>query len=289
MKTNKAFKALFLLHLSILLFGSAGLFGKLIMTSPAIIVAGRLFFAFMSLLLFLILSKKLMLPDPKKLLLIVLSGMILALHWYSFFKSIQLSSVGVGLIYFSSYPLFTILIESGIFKKRINRISFITLLLTISGLILSYLARQPDRMSFIALVFGLISGITFSILSFLNRKLTTDYPVLSLSMFQFLVAFLCLIPVLLIGGIHDLKGTDYLLLLLLGVVFTAISHTLFINSLKYIPIASVSLISCLEPVYGIFLAFFIFGEVILPLQIVGAFLIITASIMEVRSQVNLSS
>ncbi|HPM01990.1 MAG TPA: DMT family transporter, partial [Candidatus Cloacimonadota bacterium] len=260
MKNHQTYKALVLLHFSVFLFGSAGLFGKLLTISPVHITAGRLFFASISLFLLLKTRNNFCLPEKKDIILFITSGFILALHWYSFFKSIQLSSVSTGLIYFSSYPLFTNLIEWTVCRKKITTYKLISLILCITGLFITYFAKYYDNPGVISLLMGILSGLTFSILSFINQRLSKQYSVQIVSLYQFVIAFICLIPSFIMIQLPVLNQSVIMNLIILGVIFTALSHTLFINSLKYLPISSVSLISCMEPVYGILLAFLIFDE-----------------------------
>ncbi len=96
------------LHVAVLLFGLAGLFGKLLALPPPVIVFGRTTFATLALGLvwFLARPRGDAAPFPRrKTGWLVLSGALLALHWVTFFKAIQVSTVAVGLLSLSSFPL----------------------------------------------------------------------------------------------------------------------------------------------------------------------------------------
>ena len=98
-----------------------GLFGKFLTHSPLLIVQGRTFFAFIALLITLfILRKKIIFRNYQEWLRLILCGIILGVHWIAFFKSIQVSTVAIGLLTFASYPLFTTFLEPIFFQERLN-------------------------------------------------------------------------------------------------------------------------------------------------------------------------
>lgn len=248
-------------HIAVLLFGVSGLFGKLISLPPMIIVLGRVFFSTIFLLL-LILSQKqsLKLKSLKDYFFLILSGLILVVHWGTFFKSIQLSTVAIGLLTFSTFPIFVTFLEPYFFKEKIKIediiIAFITLL---SVLLITPNFKLADNYTQGAL-WGIISGFTYAVICTLNKKYVKEYSSIIIAFYQQLVATIALLPFLILNE-AQLSSNNLLLLVLLGVVFTGISHSLFISSLKSIKVHTASIISSLEPVYGIIFAFFILDEI----------------------------
>ena len=104
-------------HLAVLLFGLSGLFGKLI-TLPAIIITlGRVFFSSLFLLCLLKVRKVSLKPQSRLDAVVLASaGAVLALHWWSFLASIQVSTVATATISFSTFPLFVTLLSPFFFK-----------------------------------------------------------------------------------------------------------------------------------------------------------------------------
>jgi drug/metabolite transporter (DMT)-like permease len=114
MISNRSFVEI---HIAVVLFGLAGLFGKWLELSPVIIVLGRVFFASLALGSILILSKQNLKKLPaKNTIFLFFLGILLAFHWICFFRSIQVSSVAVGLLSYSSFPLFTAILEPLFFR-----------------------------------------------------------------------------------------------------------------------------------------------------------------------------
>jgi drug/metabolite transporter (DMT)-like permease len=99
-------------------------------------------------------------------------------------------------------------------------------------------------------MWGTASGASFAVLSILNRRHVRQYPSLVIAFYQDSAAALALLPFLFVLK-PVLTIQPVLLLILLGVVFTAVSHTLFISGLRTVPARSASVIASLEPVYGI--------------------------------------
>ena len=249
------------IHAAVVLFGLAGLFGKWLAFSPFLIVLGRVFFASLALFLIFLFSKQDMRISPKKnYAVFILLGFILALHWVAFFQSIQISTVAIGLLSYSSFPVFTVFLEPLFFKEklRISRLMFA--LLCVLGIFLIIPRFDLTDSVYQGVLWGLFAGFTFSILTILNRKLSQIYSSLLITFYQDLWATLFLLPFFFIIRPH-LNGKDILLLLVLGIFCTALSHSLFIKGMRLIKAQTAAIISSLEPVYGIIMALFILKEV----------------------------
>ena len=249
------------LHVAVVLFGLAGLFGKWLTLSPFIIVLGRVFFASLVLGLILAAKKQSFKITPRKSYGVFLSlGVLLAVHWVCFFQSIQVSTVAVGLLSYSSFPLFTAFIEPLAFKERIIPRNVLFALLCVLGVFLIVPRFDLDNSIFIGVLWGLGAGFTFSILTTINRKLSRKYSYLHIAFYQDLMATLCLLPFVLILT-PQINSRDLLLLVLLGVFCTALSHSLFIKGMKLVKAQTAAILSALEPVYGILLAAFLLREI----------------------------
>lgn len=254
-------KSLFEIHTAVLLFGLAGLFGKWLILSPFIIVLGRVFFASITLALLLWFSKQSMKISPKKnYLYFIFLGLILAVHWVSFFKSIQISTVAVGLFSFATYPVFTTFLEPLLLKEKIVKMNISFSLFCVIGVFLIIPSFGLDNSTFVGVLWGLLSSITFAVLTILNRKLTQHFSSLLIAFYQDFFAMLFLLPFYFVLR-PALNTNDILLLCVLGVFCTAGAHTLFIKGMKRIKAQTASMIHFLEPVYGIIFAFFLLHEI----------------------------
>lgn len=249
------------IHIAVLLFGFAGLFGKWLVLSPILIVFGRTFFASLMLGAILFFSKiSIRAKSRRDLAVLVLLGVILAVHWITFFHSIQISSVAVGLLTFSTFPLFVTFMEPYFFKEKLYLFDILTAGSVLLGLVLVVPSFDFQNNVTQGAFWGTISGFTFAVLSILNRKYVGTYPPMVIVCYQNWIAAVVLFPLIIFQDL-TLRSSDYVLLAILGVFCTALAHVLFIKSLVHIKAQLASIIASLEPVYGIFFAFVLLGEV----------------------------
>lgn len=263
------------IHIAVVLFGLAGLFGKWLELSPVIIVLGRVFFASIALGSILILSKQNLKKLPAKYtIFLFFLGMLLAFHWICFFRSIQVSTVAVGLLSYSSFPLFTAILEPVFFRSRIVPSNVCFAIFCILGVFMIIPRFELTNLIFQGVLWGLVAGLTFSILTIINRKLAQQYSYLQIAFYQDLSATICLFPFLLVLD-AGLQVNHLFLLFLLGVFCTAAAHALFIKGLKHIKAQTAAIISTLEPIYGIFFAVFLLQEIPSLRTILGGIIILS--------------
>lgn len=249
------------IHIAVLLFGIAGLFGKFLFLPPLVIVFGRTFFAALTLSAILYYSKtQIRTKSIRDFTVLILLGIILAIHWTTFFHAIQISTVAVGLLAFSTFPVFVTFIEPYFFKEKLRRFDMLTAGSVVLGLILVIPSLDFKNNITQGAFWGTTSGFTFAVLSMLNRKYVSTYPSIVIAWYQNWIATLILFPFLFFEDL-SLQATDFALLAILGVFCTALAHVLFIKSLVHIKTQLASIIACLEPVYGIIFAFVLLGEI----------------------------
>ena len=249
------------IHVAVLLFGLAGLFGKFLTLSPLLIVFGRTFFASITLGLILAFSTiKLRAKSKRDLSALMLLGVILTIHWITFFHAIQISTVAVGLLTFSTFPIFVTFMEPYFFKEKLRRFDMLTAGSVVLGLIFVIPSLNFQNNITQGALWGTISGFAFAVLSILNRKYVGTYPSMMIVWYQNWMATLSLLPFVFFEDL-SLQATDVVLLALLGIFCTALAHALFIKSLAHIKTQLASIIACMEPVYGIIFAFVLLGEI----------------------------
>ncbi|MFO7714788.1 DMT family transporter [Desulfosarcina sp.] len=267
------------IHVAVLLFGTAGLFGKFLCLPAWCIVLGRTGFATIALgcvLFFISVHNR-----PKGIAtigLFGLLGLVLAVHWITFFHAIQVSSVAVGLLAFSTFPVFITCLEPWWFNEKRRLIDMITALLVVLGLSIMVYPSPFGGEVFAGAFWGTISGFTFAILSLLNRQWVRHYPPVIIAFYQNAAATLLLLPILM-GVEVQMDAGQLGLLALLGVVFTALSHALFIRGLTFVRAQLAAVIACLEPVYGIILAYFLLHEIPSAHTLVGGAVILITTLV----------
>ena len=272
--------ALIALHASVALFGFAGLFGKWLVLSPVAIVFGRTAIAAMALGILRLRSGERVPFDVR----LIANGVVLAVHWLSFFAAIQASTVAVGLLSYASFPLFTLAIERVFFARQLRRREGVTALLATAGLVLLVPELSLANSVVRGLGWGLVSSLTFALLVVMNRRWTASRSATDIAFWQNLLAALALLPFFWAAPweIGTLGAREIILLLVLGLACTAFAHTLFIGALAAVSAHTASVIAALEPVYGIALALAFLGEVPGPRTLAGGALIVAAAVVATR-------
>ena len=273
-------RGLILIHIAVFLFGFAGLFGKFLDCTPLWIVLGRTIFASLTLIVYTILfpATRLRVETPKDLSFFAVQGILLALHWLSFFAAIQVSSMAIGLITFSSFPLFVTFMEPIFFKERFKKIDLLTAVAVFAGIVLVVPDMDLSNEVTLGSIYGLASGFSFAVLGLVNRRNARRCHPVSAAFYQNLFAAVSLVIPVVMMQIQPPGAHDLLLLSLLGIVFTALAHGCFITGLTRIRVQTASVIAGMEPVYGILFAFLLLGEIPDFSTLIGGILIIGAVI-----------
>ncbi len=268
--------------MAVLLFGFAGLFGKWIALSPVLIVLGRTVVAALTLALI----RRHSTAHARRIdLRMVASGAVLALHWVSFFAAVQASTVAIGLLGYATFPLFTLLLERAMLRRPLRAQDVWTSLLVVAGLVLVVPHWDWRDAVVQGLAWGMVSGCTFALLAVMNRREAARRSPLEIALWQNAAAAVCLLPFAWTALETATPGArDWMLLLVLGVLCTALSHTLFIASLRAVTAHTASIVAALEPVYGMLLAWVLLGELPGWRMWLGAVLLVAAAIAVARGK-----
>lgn len=266
--------ALLSVNLAVFFFGLAGLFAKWVELPALWITFGRVLFSSAALFLFAKLTRQpLALRSRRDGRLFLLSGCVLAFHWWSFLASIQLSTVAIGTITFSSFPLFLTFLEPLVFRRRLSLRNIAAALLILLGVLVTVPEFSVENRMARGVLLGMGCALSYAVLTLLNKAFSGRYSATVISFFEQSVAALVLLPLVIRTGLLP-SPRDVGLLLLLGVFTTALAHSLFISSLRHIPAQLAGICSSMETVYGILLAFLLLGEAPSLRECLGAVIIL---------------
>jgi len=256
-------KAFLQLHIAVFLAGFTGIFGRLIHLNEGLLVWYRLFLTAGTMwILFSVMGKLHRIPI-KDILQLGSLGFLAAMHWVAFYGSIKYANVSVALVCFSAVGFFTALFEPFLARKKMNWIELFLGLLVIVGI---YIIFQFDPRYKTGIILGVLCAILLAIniilfRSFLQR--INPETALTYQLSGGLITLSALMPFYM-----NLFPTDYVIpnledwmwLLLLSWVCSVWAFQLTTRALKILTAFTVNLSFNLEPVYGIILAFAIFGE-----------------------------
>ncbi|WP_276359867.1 EamA family transporter [Daejeonella sp. H1SJ63] len=252
---------LIILHITVFIWGFTGILGALISIEATYLVWYRVLIAFISLYAYFRIRKISIRVSSETFFKLFFTGAIVALHWILFFHSIKSSTVSVALVSLSSLTLFTAILEPLLKKQKISRLEVVTGVLIISGI---YMIFTFESQYTFGIICGLLSALCASIFSIINSKQIQNRPAPIISFYELIGAWVWVSVYLLISkGLKapvSLNFSDLTYLLLLGTVCTSLAYVAGVAVMKELSAFRVALITNLEPVYGIILAFIFFGK-----------------------------
>ena len=239
--------ALIQAHASVFLGGAAGLFGKALDISPAAITCGRSVFGAVALAGVAIGLRAGLRPGGRRnLLRLAASGGLLAVHWWSFFRSIQVATVAVGLLTFATFPLWVTFLEPVFFGERLRRRDVATAGAVVAGLALVCPSFDAGDRVVQGVLWGLLAALSYAALTLLGRATVRVAPAITVAFYQQAGAAIVTLPMAW-GAIGSLSGRDLGFLLMLGVALTALPQALLVASLRRLRARTASVLFGLEP------------------------------------------
>ena len=262
------------LHIAVMLFGLSGVIGQFVEISSVMVALGRVISS--SLLLFLIaIAKKdtLKLSSKKDYGLIILTGIVMAVHWTTFFQSIQVSSVAIGTITFSTFPLFLTFFEPLIFHEKLRRQNSFTAVTLMIGVIITIPEFSIENNTTVGIIWGMVCSFTYAIMTLANRYFSSRYTGRIICLYEQGTAAIVLLPALFImktqWRIPDIIGVAFI-----GFICTAFAYSLYVSAQKNVKAQTAGIISGMETVYGILYALLFLGEIPSGRELVGGAVIL---------------
>lgn len=251
------------LHISILLAGITGLFGKLINLQEGLLVWYRMLFATLLFAFLLFLQKKLKFLPLKEILKISGIGFLLGLHWVFFYGSIKASNISIGVVCFSLTGFFTAFLEPLLNRHTVSLKEVLFSLLTLTGIVLIF---HLDARYRLGIGLGIVSSVLAALFTITNKKIRKRHNANTLLLFEMGGGFIGLsfiLPFYLyyfpVQSVFPDKS-DFIYLLLLASFCTIGLYLLQIQVLNKISAFTVNLSYNLEPLYSILLAMLFFNE-----------------------------
>lgn len=256
-------KALLQLHLAVFLAGFTAILGKLIGLNEGLLVWYRLLITVTTLGTLLLLQKKLVRLSLKDTLQIVGVGLIVAVHWLTFYGSVKYGNVSIAVVCISGAGFFTAFFDPLICRRRVSVIEVLLGAIAIAGIYIIFDFHPQYKTG---ILFGVISAVGSSLFPIFNKRLLEKHEPEILTLYELgggLLTLSFIIPFYLQvfpASYYLPTSQDWLWLLLLAWVCTVFCFDLQLKALKKLSPFTSSLAYNLEPVYGIVLAFIFFSE-----------------------------
>ena len=251
------------LHFLVFIAGFTAILGELIINSSEVIVWHRMFIGSTLLGLYMLFSKRSFKIDLNLFFKYSFLGLIIALHWITFFEAIEQSNISVTLAMFSTAAFFTSFIEPIMFKRKLIFYEVFLGLIVAFGV---YLIFNAEFEYLNGIILGLLSAFFASLFSVLNGLMIKTNNAISISFYEFVSGMFFITLFLIFNNdltsilIEDIFSLNYFYIFLLGSICTAYAFMASVYLLKFISPYSVVLTYNLEPIYGIIMAIIFFGD-----------------------------
>lgn len=251
------------MHIAVFLAGFTAILGKLITLNEGLLVWFRLLITVSTLGIMLYYQKRIKAIPWGDMLKIFGVGVIVALHWVTFYGSVKYGNVSVALVCFSATGFFTAFFEPMILRRKLSVIEIGLGMMAIAGIYIIFDFHPQYKLG---IIFGILSAMGSALFPIFNKRLLVVYEPKTLTLYELgggLLALTVLVPLYLQkfpASYYVPTATDWLWLFVLAWLCTVLSFDLQLNALKKVSAFTANLTYNLEPVYGIILAFIFFKE-----------------------------
>ncbi len=282
---NTHFKKVLGLLLATFFISTSGVLGRYIAMPSEVIIFFRAAFAMLILFVFLKFKKEsLSLKSKSHFLPFVVGGVFMGIHWITYFYALKLSNVAIGMLSLYTFPVLIAFLEPVFLKVKFNPIYIVLGILVLLGLYILSPDFTFENTTVQGMIFGVISALCYAIRILILKRYVNEYNGVVLMFYQTVIISICLFPTLFF---MDISGVQSQLpyLLLLAFLTTAIGHSLMVYSLQFFTASTTSIISSVQPIFGIILAFIFLHEIPNINTLIGGSLILATVVIEsIRSK-----
>lgn len=268
------------LNFAMVLMGTSGAFGRYLDLPAELSIAIRCLMGAVFLGLFCrIKGVSFQLNSRKDLINLIFISMLILFHWITYFISLQKSTVAIAMLSLFTFPIFTTFLEPLFYKTRLQPIHILMALLTLTGIALLAPSFDLRNDHLQGILWGLVSALGYSLRNLFVKRQVGTYSGMTLMFYQLLFGGLLLSPLLFF---YDLGPAmeQWLPLAGLSLIPTAIGHTMFVITLRHFTVTSMSIMSTIQPIYGILIGMVFLGEVPGFRAIAGGALILMTVVLE---------
>lgn len=273
------------LLLATFFISTSGVLGKFIEMPSEIIIWFRSFFAMLFLGVFCAYKKlNFKVKSKKHVKPFIIAGVFMAAHWVTYFYALKLSNVAIGMLSLYTFPVMIAFLEPVFLKVKFNPVYIILGILVLLGLYVLSPDFTFENSTFKGIIFGLVSALCYAIRILILKQYVHQYNGVVLMFYQTIIITICLFPTLFFMDISGVK-TQLPYILLLALITTAIGHSLMVYSLQFFSASTTSIISSVQPIFGIVLAFLFLTEIPnINTYIGGGLILATVVIESIRSK-----
>jgi drug/metabolite transporter (DMT)-like permease len=215
---------------------------------------------------------------------VLLSAIFLGTHWITYFYSLKLSNVALGMLSLFTFPVITAFLEPLFIKTKLDKIHIFLGILVLIGIYILSPDFDFESSQVKGILLGVFSALCYALRNLILKRNISSYGGTTLMMHQILILSVLLVPTIFFMDTSNLSS-QFPYVIILALVTTAIGHSIFIHSLKYFSVSTASIINSIQPVLGIIMAYFFLKEIPSWNTFFGGSLILATVIIEsIRSR-----
>ncbi|MDA7693468.1 DMT family transporter [Flavobacteriaceae bacterium] len=280
--TNPHLYYALLLNLGMLFISTSGVLGRYIALPPPVSIWFRSLIAIVLLVLYARYKKfSFQIHWKKHGVAVWWSGFFMAVHWITYFFALQWSNVAIGMLSLFTYPIITVFLEPFFMPVQLQKRHLLLGTLILVGIYFLVPEFDLKNTATQGLLIGLFSALAYSLRNLILKKHNAMGNGSIQMIYQLGVIVVLLLPVLWIYPNTDLSS-QWPYLLLLGAITTALGHTLFLSSFAHFSISTASIMSSIQPLFGVLLGALFLSEIPDLKSILGGVLILTTVVLESR-------
>lgn len=272
-------RAKLLLSLSMIIFGTIGVFSRNIAVTSGELALYRAVLA--SVLIggyFLISRQKIDFKAIKKeLLLLLFSGMAMGVNWILLFEAYKHTTISAATLSYYFAPVIVTVVCPILFREKLGKKQLLCFIMSTLGLVLIIgFEGMGGGNHVLGILLGLGAAVFYATVILLN-KFIKNVEGIHRTFLQFLAAIVILVPYVLLTGdlqIGKLDGKGWICLLAVGLIHTGITYCMYFSALKELKGQEIAILSYLDPLVAVAISFFVLGEDMTILQMLGGILIL---------------
>ncbi|WP_240042715.1 DMT family transporter [Maribacter aurantiacus] len=267
------------INLAMLFIATSGPLGRFVDLPVPVITGMRGIIAFILLILFCRWRNISLKVKNGDIPLILVTGVLMAAHWLFYFYALQWSNVAIGMLSLFTYPVITAFLEPILLKSKLQRMHLLLGALVLLGIYFLSPNFNLRDSNTLAILMGLVSAVSYALRNIILKLKVEKYQGTTLMVYQTGTIAILMLPALFFTAPKEILG-QWEGLLALGVLTTAIGHSLFLMTFKHFSITTVSILSSVQPIYGILIGALFLNEIPKATTLFGGALILSSVVIE---------
>lgn len=269
-----------LLNLGMLFISTSGVLGRYIALPPPISIWVRSLIALILLVLYARYKKfNFQINWKNHGAAVCWSGILMAIHWITYFFALQWSNVAIGMLSLFTYPIITVFLEPFFIPVKLQKMHLLLGGLILFGIYFLVPAFDLKNSGTQGLLIGLFSALAYALRNLILKKHNAMGNGSIQMIYQLGIVVILLAPVLWLYPEADIVS-QWPYLFILGAITTALGHTLFLSSFSHFNISTASIMSSIQPLFGVLLGALFLYEIPTLKSVVGGALILTTVLIE---------